>query len=154
MPALLPEEYLPDIHLRLVLYKRIANAGSDEKLDALAAELTDRFGHLPEPTANLQRITALRLRARETGIARLQASAGGGSVEFTADTRVEPARLVRLIESDPKQFRLDPRQRFIFRQNLADPAERLDYVERLLPRLASPRVALKPAAHRQPGVAS
>ena len=50
VPALLPEEYLPDIHLRLVLYKRIANARSDAELEALAAELADRFGHIPEPT--------------------------------------------------------------------------------------------------------
>ena len=154
VPALLPDEYLPDIHLRLVLYKRIANASSDEELDALAAELTDRFGHLPEPTANLLRITSLRLQAREAGIARLQAAAAGGSVEFDADTRVDPARLVKLIESDPKQFRLDPRQRLVFRNNLADPAERLDYVEKLVPRLASPKTAPRPAAQRQPGVAS
>ena len=136
VPALLPDEYLPDIHLRLVLYKRIANAGSDAGLEALAAELTDRFGGLPEPTRNLLRVAALRLRAREAGITRVQAGAGGGSVEFGADTRVDPAKLVRLIETDPKQFRLDPRQRLVFRRELPDAAARLDYVERLIPKLA------------------
>jgi hypothetical protein len=54
--------------------------------------------------------------------------------------------LVRLIESDPKQFRLDPRQRLVFRRDLADPVERLAYVERLIPRLAGARLHDKPAA--------
>jgi transcription-repair coupling factor (superfamily II helicase) len=139
VPALLPDEYLPDVHLRLVLYKRIAGAGSEAALADLAAELADRFGTLPGPTHNLLRIAALRLRAREAGIARLQASAGGGSVEFVAGTRVEPARLLRLIEGDPKQFRLDPRQRFLFRHDLTDPGRRLDYAERLLLKLAGPQ---------------
>jgi transcription-repair coupling factor (superfamily II helicase) len=154
VPALIPEEYLPDIHLRLVLYKRIANAGSDAGLDALRSELTDRFGHLPGPTTNLLRITALRLQALECGIARLQAGASGGSIEFGADTRVDPARLVRLIETDSRQFRLDPRQRLVFRKDLADPQERLEYVEHLLPRLVATRATAKTTAHRQEGVAS
>ncbi len=139
VPALLPEPYLPDIHLRLVLYKRIAGASSAADLERLAGELADRFGGLPPPTRNLLRITAFRLRAREAGIARLQAGAGGGSVEFSADTRIDPLRLVKLIESDPRQFRLDPRQRLMFRLDLSDPAARLDYVERLLERLISMR---------------
>jgi transcription-repair coupling factor (superfamily II helicase) len=134
--ALLPEEYMPDIHLRLVLYKRIANAASDAELAALGAELADRFGHLPEPTANLLRLAALRGQAREAGITRVQAGAAGGTIEFAANTRIDPTRLVRLIESDPRQFRLDPRQRLVFRHDLAEPHRRLDYVERLLARLA------------------
>jgi len=154
VPALIPEEYLPDIHLRLVLYKRIANAASDAELEALVAELGDRFGHLPAATHNLLRITALRLRALECGVARLQAGASGGSVEFSADTRVDPARLVRLIEADPKQFRLDPRQRLVFRIDLSDPKKRLDYVERLLPRLGAAKPSSGATPQRQRGVAS
>ncbi len=150
VPALLPEAYLPDIHLRLVLYKRIANAASDAALQALSGELADRFGHLPEATANLLRIAALRLQARDAGIARLQAGATGGSVEFSAVTRVDPARLVAMIEADPKQFRLDPKQRLVFRCELAAPAERLRYAEQLVQRLAGARSGGN-AAPRQRG---
>jgi transcription-repair coupling factor (superfamily II helicase) len=135
VPALLPEEYLPDIHLRLVLYKRIAGARSDAELDRLRHELSDRFGHLPEPTANLLRLAALRLRAEATGIARLRAGASGGSVEFGRSTTVDPARLVSLIQSDPRSLKLDPRQRLVFRVPLPHADERIDYVEQLVARL-------------------
>ncbi|MCK6371806.1 MAG: transcription-repair coupling factor, partial [Gammaproteobacteria bacterium] len=155
VPALLPEEYLPDVHLRLVLYKRIAGASTDADLDRLAAEITDRFGHLPEPTRNLLRITGLRLLARETGIAKLQAGATGGSVEFSPDTCIDPGRLVKLIESDPRRYRLDPRQRLVFRHDLGEAAKRLDYVEKLLQQLGRMRrVDEKAAATRHPTVAS
>jgi len=145
VPALLPEEYLPDIHLRLVLYKRIASAPTDAALDALAAELADRFGHLPVPTGNLLRVARLRLRAREAGIARITAGAGGGSIEFAAETRADPARIVRLIETHPKEFRLDPRQRLVFRQELDEAEQRIAYVERLLPRLVGRAAGTGPA---------
>ncbi|MCC7488148.1 MAG: transcription-repair coupling factor [Gammaproteobacteria bacterium] len=147
IPALLPDEYLPDIHLRLVLYKRIANAGSDAELAALGRELADRFGQLPPATTNLLRVAGLRLRARELGIARLAAGATGGSVEFGSATRVDPAVLVRLIQSDPQQFRLDPRQRLAFRAGMETTEERLAYADHLLARLGA--AAAGPAAPRR-----
>jgi transcription-repair coupling factor (superfamily II helicase) len=153
VPALLPDEYLPDIHLRLVLYKRIANAPSAAELDSLRTELADRFGHLPAPTANLLRIAALRLAAEDSGIARLKVGASGGSIEFAAATQIDPATLVRLIETDPKQFRLDPRQRFLFRAELADADRRIAYVETLLARLAQPVARTTANARRNRGVA-
>jgi transcription-repair coupling factor (superfamily II helicase) len=145
IPALLPEDYLPDVHLRLVLYKRIAAASSEPELEDYARELADRFGPLPEAAKNLLRVTALRLRARDIGIARLQAGAAGGSVEFAPRTLVEPATLVRLIESDPRQYRLDPQQRLAFRADLPGPEARLDYVTGLVGRLGQ-RAAVQGAA--------
>ncbi|MCC7258457.1 MAG: transcription-repair coupling factor [Gammaproteobacteria bacterium] len=153
IPALLPEEYLPDIHLRLVLYKRIAGAPDDDALDALATEIADRFGHLPEPTSNLLRIAALRLRCAQAGIARLQAGPGGGSVEFSADTPIDPAGLVGMIGADPRQFRLDPRQRLVFRRELPEPRARLDYVAQMVSRLAAMRRDDTTTPRRQGGMA-
>ena len=154
VPAFLPEEYLPDIHLRLVLYKRIANAESDAALLSLRRELTDRFGHLPEPTANLLDVTALRLRARAAGIARIQAGAAGGSVEFARDANVDPAPMVRLIQSDPRAYRLDPRQRLVFRASLEEPGSRLKFVEQLIETLrAGTAGAVASRGSRRSGVA-
>ncbi len=154
IPALLPEEYLPDIHLRLVLYKRIANAGSETALAELGRKLADRFGHLPPATANLLRIAGLRLQARSLGVARLTASAAGGSVEFSSATHIDPAALVRLIQADPKQFRLDPRQRLVFRAELADAGERLAYAGRLLTRLGTSPSGTGAAPPGKAGMAS
>jgi transcription-repair coupling factor (superfamily II helicase) len=151
IPALLPDDYLPDVHLRLVLYKRIAGASSAAAIEDHARELADRFGPLPEAAQNLLRVTALRLRARRLGIARLQAGPSGGSVEFAAHTQVEPATLVRLIESDPRQYRLDPKQRLAFRVDLTSPAARFEYADRLIDRLG--QRASRASAKARSGVA-
>lgn len=70
IPALMPEDYLPDVHTRLVMYKRIANARTEAELDELQVEMIDRFGLLPDATRNLFRVTALKLRADALGIER------------------------------------------------------------------------------------
>lgn len=68
LPALIPEDYLPDVHARLILYKRIANAADEDGLKELQVEMIDRFGLLPEPTKNLVRLTLLKLQAEKLGI--------------------------------------------------------------------------------------
>ncbi|HYY16162.1 MAG TPA: DEAD/DEAH box helicase, partial [Gammaproteobacteria bacterium] len=68
IPALFPEDYLPDVHTRLILYKRIASARDGEALNALKEEVIDRFGLLPEPAKNLFKLTALKIRATPLGI--------------------------------------------------------------------------------------
>jgi transcription-repair coupling factor (superfamily II helicase) len=151
--ALLPDDYLPDVHLRLVLYKRIASCASDDELLELGREFEDRFGPLPEPTRNLLRVTALQLRARQAGITRLQAGATGGSVEFAADAGIDPARIVRLIEADPSQYRFDPRQRLVFRADLVNPQIRFDYVARLIEKLDGRRLEQTCADKLRAGVA-
>ena len=70
VPALIPEDYLPDVHARLILYKRIANAADEDGLKELQVEMIDRFGLLPDPTMNLVRITLLKLQADKLGITR------------------------------------------------------------------------------------
>src|SRR5690606_38003502 len=78
IPALLPETYLPDVHGRLLIYKRLASATSEDELRDLKVELIDRFGLLPDATRNLFAVTSLKLKALELGIDRIEASATGG----------------------------------------------------------------------------
>jgi len=78
--TLIPEDYLPDIHGRLILYKRIANATAAGELDDLYAEFVDRFGLPPDPLKRLFKVTALKLRAQPLGIARLDLGENGGRV--------------------------------------------------------------------------
>ncbi len=131
VPALLPDDYLPDVHLRLVHYKRIASAQSDDELQRLQIELMDRFGPLPEPTRNLFRSTSIRLLVDPLGIDRLEVSAQGALVEFGPRTSIDPATLVHLLESEPDRFRLDRQQRLKIRDHVAE-QDRFDYAVELI----------------------
>jgi transcription-repair coupling factor (superfamily II helicase) len=107
LPALIPEDYVSDVHLRLVLYKRIASAASGEALDDLKAELIDRFGPLPPATQSLFRATHLKLRAAQLGIRRIDAGATGGYFLFDEQNRIDARRVLKLIQSRPREYKLD-----------------------------------------------
>jgi len=112
VPALITEDYLPDITTRLVLYKRIAQANSADQLREIQVEMIDRFGLLPEPVKNLFTAALLRVRAQRLGISEIDMTDEGGSIEFTSATVVEPAAIVNLIQSDPQCYSLKtPRSR-------------------------------------------
>jgi transcription-repair coupling factor (superfamily II helicase) len=136
LAALIPEDYMPDVHMRLVHYKRIANARSNAELDELQVELIDRFGLLPPPLKTLFAITALKLLAQQLGVAKIQAGAEGGNVRFAERSKVEPTKLLKLIESEPKRYRLDGAYKLRFGWKLEAPEQRLPAVEKLLRRLA------------------
>ncbi len=105
--ARIPDQYLPDVHARLILYKRIANAASEDDLDDLRAEVVDRFGPLPEPLKQLFRVTLLKLKMQTLGIRRLDLGSGGGRVEFSTDTRVDPRTIVGLVQTQSATYRLE-----------------------------------------------
>jgi transcription-repair coupling factor (superfamily II helicase) len=136
LPALLPEDYLPDVHLRLVQYKRIAAAADAAALEDLKGELIDRFGPLPPAAQALFRVTALKLRATPLGIVRLEVGPLGGVVEFGAETSVDPQRLLKLIREAPKQYRLDGPQKLRFTGSYAADEPRFRAADQLLARLA------------------
>jgi transcription-repair coupling factor (superfamily II helicase) len=140
VPALLPDDYLPDVHLRLVHYKRIASARDERELDELKVQMIDRFGVLPEPAHNLFRITRIRQCAEPLGISRLDVSARGGLVEFGPHTTVDPAVLVHLLESEPHRYRLDRQQRLKIMDEV-DERDRFDAAAELIARLAGRRSA-------------
>jgi transcription-repair coupling factor (superfamily II helicase) len=136
LPALIPEDYMPDVHMRLVHYKRIANAGSNADLDELKIELIDRFGLLPAPLKTLFSITVLKLMAQQLGIAKIQAAGEGGNIRFAERSKVDPLRLLKLIEGDAAHYRLDGPYKLRFSWRLEAPEQRIGAIERLLRRLA------------------
>jgi len=107
LPALLPEDYVPDVHLRLQVYKRLAGTLDRGPLDDLEAEIIDRFGPLPPPAQTLVVVHRLRQRAAALGLRRLEIGAAAGLVEFGESHRVEPARVVRLVQRPGGRYRLD-----------------------------------------------
>jgi transcription-repair coupling factor (superfamily II helicase) len=135
IPALLPADYLPDVHTRLVLYKRIASAATPEELKELQVEMIDRFGLLPPPAKNLLEITQLKLRVQPYGIKKIEAGPAGGRMLFGPEPKVDPTRVIRLVQSAPKEFKLDGGDKLRFFANLADPGQRIGQVDRVLGRL-------------------
>lgn len=114
LPALIPEEYIFDVSMRLSLYKRIASCKNKNQLDDVQVELIDRFGLLPQATKNLVHIAKLRLKAQAIGINRIEASSTGGSIEFSDNTKVDPMQLMSLVQKQPTVYKIVPPNKFKF----------------------------------------
>lgn len=106
LPALLPDDYIGDISVRLTLYKRIASCSTAEQLRELQVELIDRFGLLPQSSKNLIQLAEMKLDAAPLGIVRIDMDQNGGTIEFSENTKVNPDYLVSLLQNQPNQFQL------------------------------------------------
>jgi len=132
IPALLPEDYIPDVHMRLIQYKRIASAESVDVLRDLKIEMIDRFGLLPEQALALFDVTALKLYAQPFGIKKIEAGPQGGKIHFDGEPNFDPMRIIQLIQTQPRKYRLDSAQRLCFSDDLSDTQSRVDTVKKLL----------------------
>ncbi|PAV50016.1 transcription-repair coupling factor [Pseudomonas sp. HAR-UPW-AIA-41] len=135
VPALIPDDYLPDVHARLILYKRIASAIDEDGLKELQVEMIDRFGLLPDATKNLVRLTLLKLQAEKLGIRKVDAGPQGGRIEFAANTCVDPLTLIKLIQSQPNRYKFEGATVFKFQVPMERPEERFNTLEALFERL-------------------
>jgi len=141
VPALIPDDYLPDVHTRLMLYKRIASVEDAEQLRELQVEMIDRFGLLPEPVKTLFRLTELKLKARPLGIRKIEAGKTGGRIIFHPEPPIDPMRVITLLQTQSKVYKLDGRDRLRFSMPLADTSARLDAVDGLLTTLGAREAA-------------
>ncbi len=138
LTALLPADYIPDVHMRLVLYKRISNAADPATLRELQVELIDRFGLLPEAGRNLFRVTGIKLRAAKLGIQKLDANDAGGRLQFGDKPAVAPEQLIQLMQAQPEVYRLTGESTLAFTAAMEAAETRLAAVESLLETLAEP----------------
>jgi transcription-repair coupling factor (superfamily II helicase) len=136
VPALIPDDYLPDVHARLMVYKRISGARKNDELNELQVEKIDRVGVFPEPTKNLFQITELKLRAMPLGIRKIELGAQGGRVTFSERPNIDPAKVIQLIQSKPSLFKLDGKERLKLVMSTPDFKTRVAAVQQLLTRLA------------------
>ena len=136
VPSLLPEAYLPDVHARLVLYKRLSAVETEAELDDLQAETVDRFGLLPEPAKNLFRIARLRIAAARLDVERLDVAPAGGSVTFAATTPIDPGALILMVQKSGRSMRFDGPSKLRFTGQHDMPEQRFDAAGRLLGGLA------------------
>ncbi len=132
VPALIPENYLPDITTRLVLYKRIAQAKSETELREIQVEMIDRFGLLSDPIKNLFTCAALRVAAERLGISEIDMTDEGGSIEFKSSTLVEPAAIVSLIQSDPMSYSMSGSGKLRIKKSLPTLDCRAQFIEQLI----------------------
>ncbi|WP_233774965.1 transcription-repair coupling factor [Haemophilus influenzae] len=137
IPALLPDDYLGDVNMRLSFYKRIAAAESKTELDELKVELIDRFGLLPDATKNLLQIAELRLLVEPLNVVRIDAGTQGGFIEFSAKAQVNPDKFIQLIQKEPIVYRFDGPLKFKFMKDLSDNKVRLEFVVDLLRTIAA-----------------
>jgi len=135
IPALIPEDYLPDVHNRLMLYKRIASVNDRDALKELQVEMIDRFGLLPEPAKNLVRQTELRLQAEALGIVKVDAGKEWARIEFGSSTPVDPLILVKKMQSAPATYRLEGANSFRFRLKDVSTNGKLDGISGMLSEL-------------------
>jgi transcription-repair coupling factor (superfamily II helicase) len=120
------------VHARLTLYKRIASARDDEALRDLQVEMIDRFGLLPEPVKQLFAVAALKLRATPLGIRKLALGPNGGRVLFRAQPAIDPMAVIRLIQTQPRTYKLDGQDKLRISMELPGGAERLRVANELL----------------------
>ena len=135
MPALIPDDYLGDVHQRLLFYKRISNTDTQEKLGNIRMELIDRFGIPPQPVKQLFSVHQIRLRAEQLGITKVDINSNGGYIEFSPDTPVQAISIIQLMQKNPTYYRMEGGQRLKVMVQLAEYDKRIQFIVELLNKL-------------------
>lgn len=136
VPALIPDDYLPDVHSRLQLYKRIASADTVEELEELQVEMIDRFGLLPAPSKNLFMVTELKLKATPLGITKIELGAKGGRISFSPEPSIDPMKIIGLLQSRPQEYKMEGQERLRLVKELTDAHARSQFIEGFLKHLS------------------
>ncbi len=135
LPALLPETFIPDVHMRLVFYKRIASTVKTNELNEIKVELADRFGFLPDATKLLLELAQLKPRAQQLGITRIQLGQNGGHFEFVDEPNFDPLKLIQLIQSQHQVYQLQGNGRLNIKVQLIDKEQRIKQIKTILNQL-------------------
>jgi transcription-repair coupling factor (superfamily II helicase) len=132
IPALLPDDYIPDVNIRLSIYKRIASIANTDEIDEMKVELIDRFGLLPDATKNLFAIQQIKLQANKIGVSKIEANIKGGYFEFSSDTKVNPTFIIALIQSNPSVYRMEGANKLRFNIEEKNGQERLKLISAMI----------------------
>lgn len=137
VPALIPETYIPDIHRRLIEYKRIASATAEAGLRDIQIELIDRFGLLPEALKNLFRVTRIKLQTLLLGVEKIDVGEQNGKIVFNPNPNIDPMKIIALIQADPEQYRFDGKQTLRISCQNVELEARFKQIESLLNKLTA-----------------
>ncbi|MBL09964.1 MAG: transcription-repair coupling factor [Acidiferrobacteraceae bacterium] len=136
VPALFPDFYLPDVHQRLIFYKRIAGAKDSDELYELRLEAIDRFGPLPDAARSLFSIRTIQLKCQDIGIKRFLLDKKGGSINFVSSPQIEPTNLLHIISKESGVFQMINSETLHIRKTLLESDARLNFAEQLINDLA------------------
>ena len=136
-PALLPDDYCGDVHLRLSFYKKLATATNTEQIDTLMEELIDRFGLLPEPAHTLIDVHRLRCLSLPYGVLRIDASPQWSIITFKPDPPVAAQKIVALVQQN-KHIKLVGNDKLKIERDLPDVKHRVQMLRDVLRQLGPP----------------
>ncbi|MCK5895767.1 MAG: DEAD/DEAH box helicase, partial [Cocleimonas sp.] len=130
-PALIPDDYLPDVHNRLILYKRIANTENKAQLRELRIEMIDRFGLFPDPINTLFDVTRLKQIAQTLGILKLDISEEGGRIVFNEKPNIDPVKIMAVVQKRPWEYKIVGSDKLYFEVELETVEQRVQWIKRL-----------------------
>ena len=139
-PALLPNDYCGDVHLRLSFYKRLATAKTTDQIDGLLEEIVDRFGKLPPQAQTLIDVHRLRVLARPYGVIKVDAAPGVIHITFKANPPIDSMRIIEMVQKN-KHIKLAGNEKLRIERELKDPKDRAQMVRDVLRSLGQPKVA-------------
>jgi transcription-repair coupling factor (superfamily II helicase) len=125
-PIMLPDHYVPDLDLRMGLYRRMNDLENRQEVEAFAAELIDRFGEIPPPTANLLKVIETKLNAKKAHVSKIDVGPRGALVSFFQDSFPNPAGLIDYVERLKGTAKLRPDHKLVITRNWGDPQARLN----------------------------
>ncbi|MBT5666237.1 MAG: transcription-repair coupling factor, partial [Rhodospirillaceae bacterium] len=135
-PVLIPERYVPDLSVRLGLYRRLSGLVDASDIDSFAAELIDRFGPLPDEVENLLRVIAIKQFCRNAGIEKIDAGPKGAVIGFRDNRFGNPAGLIGFIQRETANTKLRPDHSLFYRGDWYDPHQRISGVMTIVEELA------------------
>ncbi len=133
--VMLPDTYIPDLNIRLALYRRVSEAEKAADREALASELIDRFGPIPQEAEQLLKVVGIKGLCREANVAKLDVGPKGAVISFRNDSFNNPMGLVRFIPTRP-DWKLRPDQKLLVKGEWPDAASRLGAAEKIVKELA------------------
>lgn len=140
-PALLPDSYCGDVHVRLNLYKRLATAEKADQIDTLLEEITDRFGKLPPQGQTLFDVHRLRVLAKPYGVLKIDAAPAGMSITFRPNPPIDAMRIIELVQKN-RHIKLAGNDKLRIDKALPEPKERAQFIRDVLRSLGTPTPAV------------
>jgi transcription-repair coupling factor (superfamily II helicase) len=134
--VLIPEGYVPDLNVRMSLYRRLSELGGREDIDGFAAELIDRFGPLPDEVRHLLEVVAIKQLCRAAGVEKIDAGPKGATISFRNNAFANPKGLVEYIGKQAGSMKVRPDQTVVYMRDWPTPEDRLKGAHLLLSRLA------------------